>query len=79
MGFDNFYFVREAFQAKDIEKSMSLIKSYLEKNIGINLYQMPGLDYFKNSKGEGQGIRYILPDNRQIRFNFSILNLIVVY
>jgi hypothetical protein len=54
-----------------MEQAIALIKSYLEKNLGVQLYQLYGIDYFKNSKSKGEGLRYILPDLRQIRFNFD--------
>lgn len=71
MSFNNYYYVKEAFQEKDMQKATALIKSHLEKKIGIKLYQKFGVDYFKNSKGSGEGIRYFLPDGRSLRFNFS--------
>ena len=70
MGFNNFYYVKEAFQEKDMSRVSTLIKSFLERKLGIKFYQMPGPDYFKNSKSSGVGIRYLLSDGRSIRFNF---------
>lgn len=71
MSFTKFYYIKEDFQLKDMERVVSIIKSYLEKKLGMKLYQIPGIDYYKNSKDSGEGLRYILPDNKQIRFNFD--------
>ena len=71
MGFNNYYYIKEAFQEKDMQKATDLIKSYLEKKLGVKLYQKQGIDYFKNSKGEGVGIRYILSNDKSLRMNFN--------
>lgn len=71
MGFNNYYYVMEAFQAKDMESALSKIKSYLENSLGVKLYQKYGVDYFKNSRNKGEGIRYFLPNDSSIRFNFT--------
>jgi len=78
MGFNNFYYVKEAFQENDMNKALSLIKSFLEKKLGVKLYQKYGIDYFKNNLGSGEGIRYFLPDDRAIRFNFNNNEIISV-
>jgi hypothetical protein len=71
MGFTNFYYIKEAFQVKDMQKAASLIKSFIERKLGVKLYQKFGVDYFKNTLGSGEGLRYFLPDDRAIRFNFN--------
>jgi DNA-directed RNA polymerase subunit E'/Rpb7 len=71
MSFNNYYYFKEAFQENDMNKALSLIKSFLEKKLGVKLYQKYGIDYFKNNLGSGEGIRYFLPDDRAVRFNFN--------
>ena len=71
MKFSKFY-ATEAFTDKDMERASELIKSNLEKRLGVELYQQYGVNKFKNSEGIGQGIRYFIGDTDQaIRFNFN--------
>lgn len=71
MKFSKFY-ATEAFIDKDMERASELIKSNLEKRLGVELYQQYGVNKFKNSEGIGQGIRYFIGDTDQaIRFNFN--------
>ena len=71
MKFSKFY-ATEAFTDKDMEHASELIKSNLEKRLGVELYQQYGVNKFKNSEGIGQGIRYFIGDTDQaIRFNFN--------
>lgn len=70
-GFGNYY-LTEAITIDNLNKSIALIKTSLEKRLNTTLYNEYGVNHFSNSLGEGFGIRYFIGDtNQAIRFNYK--------
>jgi hypothetical protein len=61
--------VVEHINPADMDKALGLIISYLEKRLG-GIHKMPGVEHFKNSHGEGYGLRYFLANGRSFRLNW---------
>lgn len=62
----------EAISAGKVDSAMNKIISYIEKNLDVELIKIPGVEHFKNSKGEGYGIRYIYKGSTKcLRFNWG--------
>lgn len=59
----------ERFSAPNVDKAMGLILQYLERRLG-SLYQMPGVEHFSNSHGEGSGLRFFTSRGKSFRFNW---------
>ena len=63
---------REAFSEKSAENAVNKIKSVLERQLGVVLYQHPSVDVYVNSIGKQYGIRFYIGNTTQaIRFNFD--------
>lgn len=62
--------INERFSGPKASKAMGLITQYLERRLGT-LYQMPGVEHFKNSHGEGYGLRYFTSTGKSFRFNWT--------
>jgi len=64
----------ELFEAKisgaNVGSAMAKIVSYLERNMQFKLVKL-GVEHFKNSQGEGHGVRYVVDGETScIRFNW---------
>lgn len=65
--------LNEAFQAKDMEKAIKLIKKYLERKTAYTFYDSGDVEEFKNKFGNQIGIRYFLGNTtRSVRFNWMV-------
>lgn len=62
--------INERFAAGSTDKVVNLIVQYLEKRLGT-LYKMPGVEHFRNSHGEGYGLRYFTAKGRSFRLNWK--------
>lgn len=52
-----------------MDRAITLIIQYLEKRMG-KLAQMPGIEHFKNTHGEGYGLRYFAINGKSFRLNW---------
>lgn len=67
--------LEELFESKikssSVGSAMTKVISYLERNLGIKLRKL-GVEHYRNSKGEGQGLRYVEDGSvRCLRFNWE--------
>ena len=72
--FVNYDHITEAISSKDLDKALLLIMNVIERKLDskkLPLTRLPGVDKFKNSKGDGFGIRWFSPDKSCFRFNFK--------
>lgn len=68
----NYPTLNEAFSSAKMEKVFSLIGSYLERNLGITLYEDPYIEEFQKNDGtSGYGKRYYGSDFTSIRLNIE--------
>jgi hypothetical protein len=61
----------EGVSPANLTKVSFIVLKYLKKKTGLQLFQYPGVEEFKSSKGFGFGIRYYFPKkNYSLRFNW---------
>lgn len=64
-------YLTEGVSPANIGKASFIIQKYLKKKTKLNLFQYPGIEQFKNSKGKGFGVRFFTSKkNISIRFNW---------
>lgn len=70
MGFMELY--NESISTKNAEKAIKLIKTLLERNIGMKMFEY-GSEMYKNKFGSFNGIKYFLGSTlRAVRFNWQL-------
>ena len=74
--FKNYLF--EGISPAGLHKAAILIKSYLHRKLGVEMFNFPDAEEFKNDEtGHGYGIRFFIPNgNRSVRINWSAPNSI---
>ena len=71
-------YLSEGISPAGLHKAAVLIKSYLHRKLGTELFHMPEAEEFKSDvSGHGYGIRFFIPNgNRSVRINWSAPNAI---
>jgi hypothetical protein len=63
-------YISEGIRTADFERSIGLIKQYLEKSLGT-LYALPEMEHYKGAAGSGIGLRYFTESGKSLRFNWT--------
>ena len=71
-------YLAEGISPAGLHKAAILIKSYIHRKLGKDLFNFPEAEEFTNSEsGHGYGIRFFIPsDNSSVRINWSSPNSI---